>query len=371
MYRTGDLARWTLGGDLVVGGDVPSYTATTTLEAAPDHTASRGPAVWVEKVLREAFAEVLGVERVGPHDSFFALGGHSLPAMRLSERLRRRGIPVSVRTLFQSPTVAGLLDRLEFSGTGHGLGALLPIRARGCQPPLFCIHPVTGLAWCYLPLSRFVPADRPLYGLQARGLDVADGASSMPSSVAEMAQDYLTLIRSVQESGPYHLLGCGIVAQEMAVQLRKAGEQVAVLVIMDAYPSGGECDAGLGATSEPSDGGENVGAHTSQAAKDRLAAQIRSERGVVLSAVSDEELPLFERVMRNNEQLMKDHRPQVYDGALLLVVAGESAPGDPAGRWRPYVSGELLQSRLSCGHYELAEPGMLAQAWDSIAPRLS
>src|SRR5260370_18298097 len=147
MYRTGDLARWTLGGDLVVGGDVPSYTATTTLEAAPDHIASRGPAVWVEKVLREAFAEVLGVERVGPHDSFFALGGHSLPAMRLSERLRRRGIPVSVRTLFQSPTVAGLLDRLELSGTGHGLGALPPIRPRGGQPPWFFFPPPPRPPW--------------------------------------------------------------------------------------------------------------------------------------------------------------------------------------------------------------------------------
>ncbi|MDH6219092.1 non-ribosomal peptide synthetase [Streptomyces pseudovenezuelae] len=91
--------------------------------ALPAPTRSAGPAAQpprnpVEERLAALFADVLGLDTVGVHDSFFVLGGDSIVSMRLVSQARAAGLGISPRDVFEQPTVAGLAER---AGTGAGL----------------------------------------------------------------------------------------------------------------------------------------------------------------------------------------------------------------------------------------------------------
>lgn len=200
---------------------------------------SREPRDARERALCELFAEVIGVPAVGIDDSFFELGGHSLLATRLVAKARARlGVEFAVRTLFEAPTVAGLAERLDSDSPATSLEVLLPLRAEGGKPPLFCVHPATGLGWVYAGLLQHLDQEQPIYALQARGLA---GQVEFAESLDDMAADYVAQIRAVQPHGPYHLLGWssgGAVAHAIAELLRADGEPVRLLAMLDTTVPG-------------------------------------------------------------------------------------------------------------------------------------
>ncbi|MET7766929.1 amino acid adenylation domain-containing protein [Streptomyces sp. NPDC005393] len=325
---------------------------------AADTTANRAVTSF-EGSLCEAFAEVLGVETVGVDEDFFALGGHSLMAVRLVEQLRERGVSVAVRDVFAAPTVSELMKRMSLSSVRDALDGLLPIRAGGSEPPFFGIHPAGGLSWCYMPLAQYVPGDIPLYGLQDRGLD---GRTEPARSVREMAAEYIELIRGAQPSGPYHLLGWSfgaVAAHEIAVQLRAAGEEVAALVLMDQNPAVADPDA------------RPVGDLTAvpEDQLDAVAEFVRAQAGHALGATTDEEFRSLAKILLNHREIQNRHSHGDFDGDALLIVAEQEKREDATSgdAWKPYVSGEIREAGISCTHYDMAKPENLAKVWSAVA----
>ncbi|MFD4433512.1 amino acid adenylation domain-containing protein [Nocardia sp. NPDC058497] len=201
----------------------------------------RSPSTPLEATVCDAFARTLEIDRVSVDDGFFALGGNSLAATQLVARLvESTGTDVPIQWVFTDPTPQSLARRidarrrgLDEQEPGDALSVLLPLRAAGSDPPLFCVHPAIGLAWGFSGLVQHLDHDRPVLGLQSPTLT---DPTTRFDSLDDLAARYVREIRSVQPHGPYHLLGYslgGTIAHAMAVRLRRAGEPVATLAMMD------------------------------------------------------------------------------------------------------------------------------------------
>jgi len=202
------------------------------IEVAREFVAPRDP---IEQMLAQIWSEILSVRRIGIHDNFFELGGHSLLAVRIMaeiERLVKKRLPLA--TFLQAPTIADLADVLRKEDWKPSWSSLTPIRAGGSKPPLFLMHSHGGNVLEYYPLAKYLEADQPVYALQARGLD---GNIIKDQSFEEMAAAHLAELRTLQPEGPYFLGGyClgGLLALEAAQQLSAAGEEVALVLLIQS-----------------------------------------------------------------------------------------------------------------------------------------
>lgn len=220
---------------LTVNGKVDRAALPQPASARSDSIVE--PRTALETQLLAIWQSVLGHSGFGIQDNFFDLGGHSLLALRLFAQIENvfgRRMPISA--LFEAPTIERLARALDDAGLAVKWDSLVAMRTGGTKPPVFLVPGIGGNVLCYADLARLLDADRPLYGLQSIGLD---GKSEPLETIEEMAERYVTDIRSAQPSGPYLLAGTcfgGAVALEIARRLRAAGEKIEFLGLLETWP---------------------------------------------------------------------------------------------------------------------------------------
>jgi len=210
--------------------------------ALPDNPdAARAPYVAPRDALERDLARIweaeLGVRRVGVHDDFFDLGGDSLTAASVASRMvKTLRLSAAPEILFAAPSVAELASLLR-RGDGHRrLDSLVALAPDGDRPPIFFVPAREVEFLLYSELARRLGAGQPSYVYR---WTLSGDGRGLPSSVEEMAAEGVEGIRRVQPRGPYRLGGfCfgGVVALEMARQIRESGEEVASLALIQVSP---------------------------------------------------------------------------------------------------------------------------------------
>jgi amino acid adenylation domain-containing protein len=355
------------------------------LRTAPTGRAAYEPPVGdSEETIAGIWTAVLGIDRIGANDDFFAIGGDSLLMMRIIIRLREEhGVELAFRDFVENRTVRGIAA----TSAGAAQTTLQWHTRSGSRPALFCVHPGGGSAHWYQHLADSLAADRPLAAFEWPGLN---GEHQPAESVEQTAEMYLADLRDAQPEGPYHLLGwCGGggIAWEMAQRLSAAGEQVR-FVLMDPVGIGESGELPSSPDAELFRRGEQLCAVLTSRPSDEAA---RSELSSILHEVIEDDrgnplrpqdigpqwLPRL-RTWRELVETERAYRFSPYAGSLDLVVCDELAGeqhvaiigqtyDDYVRNWTAFATGGLRLHRVAGDHLGVLRPPYVSRLAEVLA----
>lgn len=344
---------------------------------ANDRVVFAAPETQLEKSLAAIWADVLEVKAIDINDNFFDLGGHSLLAVRLFAQIEKKlGKRLPLATLFQAPTVAQLAAVILKDWTPEW-SSLVPIQPAGSKPTFFCVHALGGNVLEYRELARQLGDDQPFYGLQSAGLD---GKRSAHTRVEDMAAHYLKEMRELQPTGPYFIGGRslgGMIAFEIAQQLRAQGAEIGLLALLDTYPSG---YAKLLREQTTLRGRLRLAASRTRAHLANLAAlSVREKLSYLLAkskfAPSKMKSQIWRRVHNSfanlgrplpralqdikelNSLAVREYVPQIYDGHVTLFWASSDlrASVDFVEGWRALAGGGIEVHEIPGTHLDIVK----------------
>jgi amino acid adenylation domain-containing protein len=322
--------------------------------------AYEAPVGETEQALAGIWAEVLGLERVGRRDNFFALGGHSLLVMRLIARTRQAlGVEIPLTHVFSHPTVEALAVRLAAPEAADSADRAIAIRATGSQPPLFLAYTGSGSVAYSQKVHPHVDGDVPVYALPAPRL-----SDEQPRTVEEMAARLVRMIREVQPAGPYRVAGWsfgGVLAYEIAAQLIRQGETVEFVGLIDTFaPAFFRDENALPATGAPADGEDD-------AALEAYVAQLRAE-GRLRDHVT---LPQFREMQerrRATVPALHAYDPPPLSVGVHLFPAQENQTEDASVRWRELLpEGALQVTPVPGNHSTMVDPPNTAVLGEALS----
>ena len=359
-----------------------------SLDLTPQTSEAEGPHGLLEQQLCSIIAGVLGRERFGVDEDFFASGGHSLAALEVIAAVEEQlGLRVSIGALFAHPTVQALAASIAGErGEGAEFAPVLPLREHPAahdaaepahQPaPLFILPPAGGLGWCYAGYLSHLPAQQGVYALQAEAF--SDPNAGFASSLQELAEGYLAQIEKTlaERSLPrrFVLMGWsvgGTAAVQVAALAQAAGAQVERVILLDAYPS--EQWQGVPAPDEQESFRAllRMGGLPEPAADEQLDLPGTLERlqraGSAMGYLPEEKLGVCLGSMRASAALMRGAEQAFFEGDVLLVgVPHEDQPYLDAEGWAAHAS-SFRAVLLEGTHPDLVNPARLAEVTGHFA----
>ena len=296
------------------------------------------PRTPTEEQLADIWQRVLGREQIGINQNFFELGGHSLLAVSLMTQIHGRFgriLPLSV--LFDHPTIEKLASLLsqEARDASSSWSPLVAIQAGGSKAPFFCVHGIGGNVMDYYELARLLGPEQPFYGLRALG--VSEGQEPL-TQIEEMASIYIKAIQTIQPQGPYQLGGWslgGLIAFEMAQQLKASGEEVALLALIDSHAP--------------------IAVNIQQ-------MKLRDEQKTYFNymmrwqkAEGSLQWDHFARIFKANSEAMFGYTPQFYPSQLTLLHTSEQAQESlPLNGWGE-LAAQVKSYQIPGDHYTLIQ----------------
>lgn len=356
-----------------------------SLDLTPQTSDAEGPHGLLEQQLCSIIAGVLGRERFGVDEDFFASGGHSLAALEVIAAVEEQlGLSVSIGALFAHPTVQALAASIAGErGEGAEFAPVLPLReqptahdATDAPAPLFILPPAGGLGWCYAGYLSHLPAQQGVYAVQAEAF--SDPQAGFASSLQELAEGYLAQIEKTlaERSLPrrFALMGWsvgGTAAVQVAALAQAAGAQVERVILLDAYPS--EQWQGVPAPDEQESFRAllRMGGLPEPAADEQLDLPGTLERlqraGSAMGYLPEEKLGVCLGSMRASAALMRGAEQAFFDGDVLLVgVPHEDQPYLDAAGWAAHAS-SFRSVLLEGTHPDLVNPARLAEVTGHFA----
>ena len=218
----------------------PVLPAPIMLDDPADAPLATGPRTATERALAQIWQDLLGAPPSNIYEDFFAAGGHSLLAVRLFSQIRQQlNVALRLAVIYDYRTIAELAGLIDQHNTTQAAEpryhALVKINEGSPQfQPFYCVHGAGGHVMFLNEWREYLPAV-PLYGFQARGYE---DISEAHQSIESMARTYVAELRRQQPEGPYYLggySGGGVVAYEMAQQLHRSGQDVALLALIDTF----------------------------------------------------------------------------------------------------------------------------------------
>ena len=284
------------------------------------------------------------------------------------------GVDLPLSTLLRARTPAALAAVID-SPADRRVPTLVSLRPGTAGRPVFLTHTLNGDVLILRGLAFALETDRPVYRLQARGLDPGEEPQTR---VEEMAETYLEAIRSVQPDGPYTLVGYsfgGLVALEMGRQLRDAGERVDWIGLVDtdvhcAYLPRLRRWAFRAARPWRFLRSGLASPRTRLPQYARRAVRRTFPAAPVAPPRPDWDLPpLLQELEEVGWDAFRAYRPGRYEGAVTLFLAEERRPDlcDPRPVFSRVLTHPLAVERLPGPHDDLVRQPVLSQLADLVA----